>query len=252
MSRKLTQEEFVEKLSKTHPNLEVLSKYNGADEPITVRCKIHNHTYGTTPHRLSSGNNCQKCYDDRRGNTLRKDVSKIRDEFNSVHHGKYEYPFLETEYVSNKTKLTMICPEHGEFHMSYNKHFTRRQGCRLCNESHIERDFAYIHPEYEREKHFKWLGLFSLDFYDDGNKVAYECQGDFHFRRTDAYGGKLMLEDQISRDKTKRKLCEENGIKLVYVIPKRWIKKINNEIYQGIYQDVDLVVYNERSKEQFI
>ena len=59
--KKYTVEEFKKKLKELMPNLEVVSEYNGSEEPIYVYCKIHNYKFKTTPKRLISGNNCQKC-----------------------------------------------------------------------------------------------------------------------------------------------------------------------------------------------
>ena len=46
-----------------------------------------------------------------------------------VHNGKYDYS--KVEYVNSKTKVCIICPEHGEFWQTPKSHL-RGQGCRLC------------------------------------------------------------------------------------------------------------------------
>ena len=39
---------------------------------------------------------------------------------NKVHSNKYDYG--KTEYLNNKTKVCIICPEHGEFLQTPDKH----------------------------------------------------------------------------------------------------------------------------------
>lgn len=226
--KKLTHKEFVERLSKTHPNLEVLSEYQGKDKKITVRCKIHDYTYDTTPHRLVQGMNCKYCYNDRRGKTIKNDIELIKESIKRVHGDKYQYPYLDSEYKTNKSKLTIICPIHGEFKQSYNKHISRQQGCPYCDESHNERLIAQLLDnndiEYIREHSFQWLGRQALDFYLPKYNTAIEIQGEFHFENIRLNGKLIDHTKQMERDIKKYNLCQENGIKIIYLIPTHLMK----------------------------
>ena len=44
-----------------------------------------------------------------------------------LHGNKYDYS--KTDYVNAKTKVCIVCPEHGEFWPTPDKHINRRQGC---------------------------------------------------------------------------------------------------------------------------
>ena len=49
----------------------------------------------------------------------------------TIHGTKYDYS--ETEYTVYKDKITIICPTHGEFRISPNKHIgCSQQGCNNC------------------------------------------------------------------------------------------------------------------------
>lgn len=48
-------------------------------------------------------------------------------------------------------------------------------------------------------------------------KVAIEYQGKQHFEPVEIFGGKENFEKQKERDVLKKKLSDENGIKLVYI-----------------------------------
>lgn len=129
--KKLTTEEFKERLAKTHPNLEVLSEYISTNKPITVRCKIHDHTYTTTPHRLVQGANCQKCYDEKRGNAIRKPVDKVLEDLRAVHGDKYEYPYIQEEYKNNKVDITVVC-KNGHITKASVNQLLSGHGCGKC------------------------------------------------------------------------------------------------------------------------
>ena len=47
-----------------------------------------------------------------------------------IHGDKYDYS--KVEYIDAKTKVKIICPEHGEFSMSPNKHLIG-QRCKMCS-----------------------------------------------------------------------------------------------------------------------
>lgn len=72
--------------------------------------------------------------------------------------------------------------------------------------------------EYFYQKRFSWLSLQSLDFYLPKHNVAIECQGIQHFQAIDFFGGDSGLTKTKERDERKRKLCNENGIKLIYFV----------------------------------
>lgn len=235
--KKLTTEEFKERLAKTHPNLEVLSEYISTNKPITVRCKIHDHTYTTTPHRLVQGANCQKCYDERRGYTILKPADKVLEDLNSVHWDDYTYPYINYEYNNSKSKITVICKHGHKFKMTINK-LLSGQGCPVCNESHLERDIARLLPTAERWKRFGWLGKQSLDFYLPDKNIAIECQGIQHFKPLKAFGGESAFSDCVKRDIRKNRLCKENGVKLIYIINKEDAHLINdNDTLYLLYND---------------
>ena len=137
MAKKLTTEEFKLQLSREHPELELLSDYNGNKNYITVKCVKHNHTFNTKPNWLHAGSSCQKCYDERRGNTTRKNTYAFVEESKKIHNDKYDYS--KVEYRNNYTKICIICPEHGEFWQTPNKHLSG-QGCPKCAGKNITTD----------------------------------------------------------------------------------------------------------------
>ena len=128
MPKKMTHDEYVEKLKQQHPNLELLTQYNGSKNRITVRCKIHDYVFTTTPHRLNASG-CIKCYQATIGDRCRKTLQQFIEDARQIHGDKYDYS--KVDYHNNKIKVVIICPEHGEFEQTPNKHLSG-QGCDKC------------------------------------------------------------------------------------------------------------------------
>ena len=58
--------------------------------------------------------------------------SKLADKFSAAHGDKYDYS--KVLFINGATKVTIICPEHGEFEQTPTGHI-RGQGCRKCSDS---------------------------------------------------------------------------------------------------------------------
>lgn len=181
-----------------------------------------------TPKSHLKGFGCKKCS----CNYLDKDLFIKRS--NVVHGNKYDYSNMV--YKTNHDKVCIICPEHGEFMMRPYIHL-QGEGCPYCKESHLEREINQLLSEnnigYERQKYFDWLRndktnyKLPLDFYIPEKNIAIECQGEQHFI-ANFYKSKGIeyaekhLEGVQYRDKRKKKLCKENGVKLIYYVNKRF------------------------------
>ena len=223
MSKKLTKEEFIKKANEVHKG-----KYNydnveyvNCDTKVCIICPEHGE-FWQTPYNHTRGQGCPKC----KGDKIRESKTLTKKEFikkaNKVHGDKYVY--TNVKYVNANTKVCIICPEHGEFWQTPNHHI-RGIGCPKCNLSHLERDVMNYLDEveitYDYQKRFNWLGKQSLDFYLPDYNVGIECQGKQHFFPID-FAGKGVewackeFDENILRDKKKKKLCEKHGMKLLY------------------------------------
>lgn len=49
-----------------------------------------------------------------------------------IYGGKYDYSLVVNKFTT-KEKLVIICPEHGKFEKSYEKHINSKQGCPVCS-----------------------------------------------------------------------------------------------------------------------
>ncbi len=82
--------------------------------------------------------------------------------------------------------------------------------------------FAYIKDflgNYKVKQHYSpsWLSPKHFDIYIPDLQVAIEYQGKQHYEPIHFFGGEKAFEQVQVRDKIKNRLCEEKGIKLLYV-----------------------------------
>lgn len=70
-------------------------------------------------------------------------------------------------------------------------------------------------PNAIYQYHANWLGSQSLDIYIPDLSIGIEYQGEQHYSPIDYFGGQKTYEYTKERDYNKRKLCEDNGVKLI-------------------------------------
>ena len=128
------QSKVIEKFRKVHGNTYDYSKvkYEGAIKKVVIICKEHGEFLQlVVNHNIGSG--CPKCGQIRRNNFYWKknpiSTDKIIGQFKKVHGNRYDYS--KVEYVNNKTKVIIICKEHGEFLQNLNNH-RLGMGCSKC------------------------------------------------------------------------------------------------------------------------
>ena len=164
------------------------------------------------------GKGCPKC-----SKSALKDNISFINEVKEIHGDKYDYS--KVNYKGNKTKVCIICPEHGEFWQTPSSHLNGN-GCPSCNNSILENEiFKQLKNnnfEFIREKTFKWLkngkGQQRLDFFLTDYNIAIECQGEQHFNVNNFFGGIKGLLSTQYRDYLKYEKCKTHKIKLIYYL----------------------------------
>ena len=159
-----------------------------------------------------------------------------------VHGNKYDYS--KSTYNGMNWKVCIICPEHGEFWQTPNAHIHLREGCPICNESHLERDIndflksnSIVFKRQCTNDTFKWIKLQRLDFYLPDYNIVIECQGEQHYNEKAfyPYKNKFDFKKQIKLDLTKKKNCEKNGLKIIYYVDNK--NKVLKENICEIYDE---------------
>ena len=119
------EKEFIEQAKRIHDNKYDYSKvkFKNMDTPVTIICPIHGE-FQQSPYNHLLGHGCRKCC-----GTAKKTTEEFIEEAKKAHDNKYDYS--KTVYVNNKTKVCIICSEHGEFWQTPGHHL-RGEGCYKC------------------------------------------------------------------------------------------------------------------------
>ena len=130
-NEKMTTEGFIEKAKKIHGDKYDYSNVEYTSDnktKICIICKKHGE-FWQTPNSHLSGNGCPVCRYESNKKKLRKSKEEFIKEAKKIHGDKYDYS--KVEYVDNKTKVCIVCLEHGEFWQKPNNHLNGN-GCYEC------------------------------------------------------------------------------------------------------------------------
>jgi len=226
---------FIKKAKEVHGDKYDYSKveYVNRFTKVCIICPEHGEFWQTPSNHLS-GHGCDKC-----GGTATNSLEDFIAKANAIHDNKYDYS--KVKYTNNSTKVCIICPEHGEFWQTPDKHL-QRKGCPKCKESKMEEECRILlekhGTKYISEKKFNWLkyrSFLKLDFYLPAQNIAIEYQGEQHFNPVKKFGGVEALKLIQERDRIKKELCEAHGIKIEYITYKENLKERLKEILN--YED---------------
>ena len=124
--KKLTTAEFIERAKEVHVDKYDYSKvdYKNSKTKVTIVCPVHGE-FNQVPDAHLRGQGCSKCSNNVKL-TTKEFIERART---TVHGDKYNYS--KVDYKNNSTKVTIICPIHGEFEQTPSKHL-EGQGCPKC------------------------------------------------------------------------------------------------------------------------
>ena len=100
--------------------------YKGAKEKITLICPKHGE-FKIIADDYLNGKGCHKCYYENNVISLDEIKRRIKEKFGD----KYFYPYIDSEYKDTKSKITVICPIHGESKQTVRSHLNG-YGCPMC------------------------------------------------------------------------------------------------------------------------
>ena len=139
---------FIEKAQKRHGDNYDYSKveYYGSKEKVCIICSKHGE-FWQYPQDHVRGNKCPKCANENRGGKKRFTKDEFINKCKEIHGDIYDYS--KVEYKNINTKVTIICPMHGEFEQIGINHILG-QGCPKCagrglNNNEIIEKFISIH-----------------------------------------------------------------------------------------------------------
>lgn len=126
-----TLEKFIKNAQKVHGDRYDYSEFDFLS-PVTkgrIICKEHG-GFDQTPRSHMYGYGCKECGFVATGNGLRSSLAVFLMEAHKVHGSRYDYS--QFEYITSKTKGTIVCKEHGAFEQSPEVHVQMKCECPLC------------------------------------------------------------------------------------------------------------------------
>ena len=208
---RLTTKDFVEKAKKVHGDKYDYSKvkYVNSIIKVSIICPIHGEFY-QRPIEHNRGCECPTCAKIK----CRQKMSDTKENFikkaKGVHGERYDYS--NVEYTNSYTKVSIICPTHGEFLQDPHSHL-KGSGCPACR---IEK---FRKPIYG-------IGI-------NDSKVRSKCYHVWHGLLRRCYSIEFKKKHQSYKDCT---MCDEW---LIYSNFKIWFDK---NYIEGYDLDKDLLL----------
>jgi len=153
--RKKTTNETIKDFQNVHGDKYDYSKVNyiNSRTKVEILCLEHG-SFWKTPELHLSGYGCNKC--NKKNHLKTKNIVK---DFKKVHDNKYDYS--KVNYIDSRTKVIIICYEHGEFLQTPEIHKTGN-GCPKCSlkikpvDKHLN-DFKKIHSNKYNYSKVKYI-----------------------------------------------------------------------------------------------
>ena len=167
--------------------------------------------------------------------SVRKTIKKFIDDANLVHDYKYSYD--KAIYVTNRVKLIITCPIHGDFEQIPNSHLGG-SGCPTCKDSIGEKEIAKFLKEhdinYDRQHKFtdcKNQNPLPFDFYIPSFRMCIEFDDIQHFEPVKYFGGIDRFNQIKINDSIKNEYCEDNYINLIRI-------RYDDDIYRVLWDNL--------------
>lgn len=226
----LDQDIFIQKALRKWGNRYDYSKVKFINANTKVEIVFDGETYLQTPH------NHLKYAPEKR--LFKKTTAQFIQDAIKV-HGEFRYVYDKVIYISDREKVIITCPKHGDFEQRPNQHL-RGVGCRSCNESRGEKEIANFLNKYginyDRQHKFsdcKNIYQLPFDFYIPSVRTCIEFDGEQHFLPLPFFGGQEAFENLKINDKIKSDYCEDNYISLIRIK----YDQIDS-IYQILYENL--------------
>ena len=232
---------FIEKARKIHGDKYDYSKvaYVTGEQAVCIICPKHGE-FWQRPRVHLRGRGCRQCWIDGISTKLSSNTEEFIKKARKVHRNKYDYS--KVDYKGTTTKVTIICPVHGEFEQTPNSHLNGN-GCYQCG-----RDTSGLKLRLTQDEFISRCNIIHNNKYDYSktifkgqvNPITITCpkHGDFiqnaglHLRgcgcpkcgnitSTAEYELRDYIESLIGKDKVimHDKLLMRNGKELDLVVP---------------------------------
>jgi uncharacterized protein with PIN domain len=226
---KSTKESFISRAKEIHGDKYDYSKikYINTKTPISILCPIHG-KFIQAPYVHLRGSGCPECGKEIRSEKRRDSVETFINKAKEVHGNKYDYS--KVIYKNNDTKITIICPIHGEFNQMPGAHLNG-QGCPTCGKN-VQRFSKEDFINKAKEIHGDKYDYSKVNYVNNRIPVTITCSEHGDFQQAP---GNHMLGQGCNRCAGREMVNREDFIKLA--------KKVHGDKYD--YSKVKYVKSNK-------
>jgi hypothetical protein len=165
-------------------------EYKNNYSKITIICPDHGEFVKSFDEFYYKNSICNTCaFNNRRNSSF---FEEMRNKLLSRNDNKFYYPKLEEEYKTQLSKITIVCPTHGEFQSTFKTHL-RGSTCRKCSNENKTRNYEevikqFINVHKDRYDYSKVKETYTKM----RNKVTIICNihGEFNQAATEHLSGK--------------------------------------------------------------
>lgn len=132
--KKLTTADFIERSQKIHGDIYLYNNttYEASNKKVTITCPAHgDFCLRASDHIGGPKRGCSECKKNSPSTLNTAITTEIFVELSKKVHGD-KYNYESSIYITAKKKITITCPEHGDFSMLPSSHYSKNQGCSVC------------------------------------------------------------------------------------------------------------------------
>ena len=209
LKRGKKENEFISESKKIHGEIYNYQNvvYQNINTKVKIGCNIHGE-FEQLPVNHLKGHGCKKCGNDLVTDQTRKTQEEFIKQASSIHDNYYQYD--NVEYKSDKIKIKIACPIHGDFEQIPSNHLDGK-GCPRCfNKSEgrlaiILNEIGVVHRNYRINNRY-------FDFYLPEYDLIIERDGEQHYYKF--IKNWASIEENHQNDIEKTNLAKSKGHKI--------------------------------------
>lgn len=187
--KKLTTDKFIELSKLTHGDKYDYSnvEYTHNKSKVKIICPTHGE-FEQEPRHHTAGRGCVSCGYLTTSTAKASTTNKFIEKANLIHGDKYDYP--NVNYITDKIKVVITCPIHGNFNQSPNGHL-QGNGCPKCKNDKMGWNYHLWEQQAATSKSFDSFKIYFIKCWDE-TETFYKIGKTFNKLNT-RFSGNLKL-----------------------------------------------------------
>lgn len=220
LAQRLSIEEFKSRAEKLHDNAYDYSNVvlsNGVSEKVLILCRVHG-AFSQAASEHLAGKGCRKCSTLSTSQSQRLTQEEAIAKFKAVHGDFYDYS--KVIYGMKTDKVTIICPDHGDFEQQPDNHWNG-QDCPQCARAVVSK------AEVRLQEYVNTLTrdvTFSNRAILDGKEIDILTEN-LGIEYNGLYWHSDLAGKPNNYHKEKTELAKSKGVKLIHIFEDEWLEK---------------------------